>query len=86
MRSLIIRSLVAGALVSTAGCIPFTRADNPLPVQPVQVKKAAPVKKAAAPKVAAPVQKKVVKKPIVPATPTNERSDSDSGSDSGPVW
>ncbi|MEJ6784846.1 hypothetical protein [Aminobacter sp. Piv2-1] len=80
MRSLVLRLLMATAAVSVAGCLPMMKAEEPVVVQPapVQVKKA-PVKKVAAP-VQQPVQKKVVKKPIVPTAPaSSDRGDSGGG-------
>ncbi|MBT1154632.1 hypothetical protein J1C56_03420 [Aminobacter anthyllidis] len=84
MRSHTISLLMATVLLPLGGCGSMMKVEEQAvaqPVQPVQVKKAAPVRKVA---VAAPVQPRVVKKPIVPATPSSERSEkSDSGNDGG---
>lgn len=83
MRLHTISLLIATVLLPLGGCGSLMKVEEQAAVQPVQVKKAAPAKKVA---VAAPVQPRVVKKPIVPATPTsNERSEkSDSGGGGGP--
>ncbi|GAA2871257.1 hypothetical protein GGQ99_001052 [Aminobacter niigataensis] len=80
MRSHTISLLMAAVLLPLSGCGSLMKVEEQAAVvQPVQVKKAAPAKKVA---VAAPVQPKVVKKPIVAATPSSDRSDkSDGGSD-----
>ena len=89
MRSHTICLLMATVLLPLGGCGSMMKVEEQAavqPVQPVQVKKAAPVKKVA---VAAPVQPRVVKKPIVAATPSsNERTEkSDSGGgDTGSPW
>lgn len=84
MRSHTISLLMATVLLPLAGCGSMMKVEEQAavqPVQPVPVKKAAPVKKVA---VAAPVQPRVVKKPIVAATPTsNERSESSGGGGGG---
>lgn len=81
MRSHTISLLMATVLLPLSGCGSLMKVEEPVAVQPVQVKKAAPVRKAA---VAAPVQPrvvqvqpKVVKKPITPAA--SERSDRGEG-------
>lgn len=86
MRSHTISLLMATVLTPLGGCGSLMKVEEQAAVQPVQVQKVAPAKKVA---VAAPVQPRVVKKPIVPATPSverSERSDSGGGGDSGSPW
>lgn len=73
-------SLLLTVLLPLGGCGSLMGVEEQAAVQPVQAPKAVPAKKVA---VAAPAQPRVVKKPIVAATPTSERSESSGGGGSG---
>lgn len=84
MRSHAISLLMVTAILPLSGCGSLMRPEEQAAVQPVQVQKVAPVKKAA---VAAPVQPKVVvKKPIVAATPSSDRGDRSDRGEGGGGW